>query len=78
MARPSRASASTGSLGARNLADGVGVDAAVVLGGLEDAVEQRSAGHHRVVADLDAQFVLPAAYDSDGDGAEVSLAKEGQ
>ena len=36
----------------RDFADGVGVDAPVVLGRLEDAVEQRPAGHHRVVADL--------------------------
>jgi hypothetical protein len=34
----------------RDLADGVGVDAAVVLGRLEDAVEHRPAGQHRVMA----------------------------
>jgi len=30
-----------------DLAYGVGGDTSVVLGGLEDAVEQRPAGHHR-------------------------------
>jgi hypothetical protein len=40
-----------GRLRGGDLADGVGVDAAVVLGRLKDAVEHRSAGHHRVMAD---------------------------
>jgi hypothetical protein len=60
----------------RDLADGVGVDAAVVLGRLEDAVEQGAAGQHGVVANLAAQLVLPAAHQADGDGAELALAEE--
>jgi hypothetical protein len=61
-----------------DLADGVGVDAAVVLGRLEDTVEQGPAGQHGVMADLAAQLVLPAAHQADGDRAELPLAEEGQ
>jgi hypothetical protein len=80
---PSLGSAKTGIgvdwwLGGWDLKDGVGVDAAVVLGRLEDAVEQGPAGQHGVVADLAPQLVLPAAHQADGDGAELVLAEERQ
>src|SRR5829696_3287008 len=61
-----------------DLADRVGIDAAVVLGRLEDAVEHRPAGHHGVVADCAAQLVLPAADHADGDRAELVMAEERQ
>jgi uncharacterized protein DUF4386 len=51
----------------------VGLDAPVIFGGLQDAVQQRPAGHDGVVADRGAQVVLPAAHDTDGDRAELPL-----
>jgi hypothetical protein len=61
-----------------DFADGVGVDASVVLGCLEDAVEHRPTGHHRVVTDRGPQFVLPAADHADRDRTELVQAEEGQ
>jgi hypothetical protein len=54
-----------GPLGCRHLDDRIPLDAPVVFGGLQDAVEQRAAGHDRFVLALGLQLVLPAAYDRD-------------
>jgi hypothetical protein len=58
-----------------DLADGVGLDAPVVLGRLQDAVQQRSAGHDGVVADRGAKLVLPLAHDADADRAKMPIPK---
>jgi hypothetical protein len=80
-AAPAAAEAGVGvhrRLRGRDLADGAGVDAPVVLGRLEDAVEHRPAGQHGVMADLAPQLVLPAAHQADGDRAQLVLAEERQ
>jgi hypothetical protein len=67
-----------GRLGRRDLGDRVAVDAAVVLGRLEDAMQERPACHHRLVAERCAQLVLPAADCRDIDGAKLPLPEERQ
>src|SRR6266567_123353 len=59
-----------------NLADGVRFDAPVVVGGLEDAVQQRPASHYGVVADAGAQLVLPLPYGRHIDRSELPVPEE--
>jgi hypothetical protein len=67
-----------GLLRGADLADRVCVDQVVVLGGLQDAVQHRAAGHHRVVGETGAQAGLPAAHQARGDRAQLAGTKERQ
>jgi hypothetical protein len=65
-------------LGRRHLADRIGDDQPLVLGSLQDAIQDRSGGHDRASTAFGLQLVLPATHDSDGDGTKLTVLKVGQ
>ncbi len=64
-------------LGGLDLTDRVGGDEAFLAGRLQDAQQDRAAGHHPTVAELGFQFVLPAQHDRGRDLAQLAAAEVG-
>ena len=64
--------------GRRHFADRVGDDEPLVLGRLEDAVQDRPGGHDGAAAARGLQLVLPAAHHGDGDRAKLAVLEVGQ
>jgi hypothetical protein len=59
------------------LADRVGCDGAFVLGKLQDAEQDRAAGHQALVAEGAGELVLPLADERRPDGVQGPLAEPG-
>ena len=64
-------------LGRRHPAQRVGGDGAFVLGELEDAEQDRAAGHQALVAELAGELVLPLADQHGLDRLDGAVAEEG-